>query len=78
MQSVLVKQIYMEGCQLRFFYIFITKFIQRRKFVLMLYVPVNKFSVMLGCFPVFLGRTSTKQRIKVSCSRTQHSASSQS
>ena len=24
------------------------------KFVLMLYVPVNIFSVMSGCFPVFL------------------------
>ena len=33
-------------------------------FVLMLYVPVNNFSVMLGPFPVFLGWTSTKQRIK--------------
>ena len=24
-------------------------------FVLMLYIPVNKFSVMSGCVPVFLG-----------------------
>ena len=40
---------------------------------LVLYVPVNNFSVMS---PVFLGLTSTKQWIKCrSCSRTQHSDS---
>ena len=33
-------------------------------FVLMLYIQVNNFSVMLGHFPVFLGYTNTKQRIK--------------
>ena len=33
-------------------------------FVLMFHVPVNNFSVMSGRFPVFLGWTSTKQRIK--------------
>ena len=32
--------------------------------VLMLYIPVNNFSVMPGRFPVFLGSTSTKQSIK--------------
>ena len=32
--------------------------------MLMLYVPVNNLSVMLGCFPVFLGLTSAKQRMK--------------
>ena len=31
-------------------------------FVLIFYVPVNNFSIMLGC--AFLGWTSTKQRIK--------------
>ena len=31
--------------------------------VSMLYIPVKVFSVM-GCFPVFLGWTSTNQRIK--------------
>ena len=40
-------------------------------FVLILYVPVNDFSVMSE--QVFLGWTSTKQR--KSCSTTQHSAS---
>ena len=30
----------------------------------MLYVPVNKFLVISGQFPVFLGWTSTKQWIK--------------
>ena len=33
-------------------------------FVLMLYIPVNNFSVMLGQVSVFPGCTSTKQRIK--------------
>ena len=33
-------------------------------FVLILYVKVTNFSVMSGQFPVFLGWTSTKQRIK--------------
>ena len=33
-------------------------------FVLMLYVPVNIFSVTSGHFPVFLGWTSTTQRMK--------------
>ena len=33
-------------------------------FVLMLYVPVNNFSVMFGLFPVFLCCSSNKQRIK--------------
>ena len=33
-------------------------------FVLILYISVNNFSVMSGKFPVFLGKTSTKQRIK--------------
>ena len=44
-------------------------------FGLILYIPVNNFSVMLG--RVFLGWTSTKQRIKYKmyCSRTQHSDS---
>ena len=32
--------------------------------VLMLYVPINNFSVMLGQFLVFLGWTITKQRVK--------------
>ena len=31
---------------------------------LMLYIPVNNVSVLLGRFPVFLGLTSIKQRIK--------------
>ena len=31
-------------------------------FVLMLYVPVNDFSVIMGRFSVFLGGTDTKQR----------------
>ena len=39
--------------------------------------PVNNFSVMPGWFPVFLGWTSTIQRI-VSYSRTQGSASGKS
>ena len=39
-------------------------------FVLMLYIPVNNFSVMPGKCPVFLGRTSTKQRIK--CLAQEH------
>ena len=30
----------------------------------MLYIPVSNFSVMLGQYLVFLGCTSTKQRIK--------------
>ena len=38
---------------------------------LILYIPVNNFSVMSG--QVFLGQTSTKQWINVSCSREQHS-----
>ena len=33
-------------------------------FALLLYVPVNNLSVMPRLFPVFLGWTSTKQRIK--------------
>ena len=33
-------------------------------FVLMLYIPVNNFSVMPGQYPVFMGWTSTKQLIK--------------
>ena len=33
-------------------------------FALMLYVPVNNFSVMSGLFSVFLGWTSTKQQTK--------------
>ena len=32
--------------------------------MLVCYVPVNNFSVMSGHYPVFLGLTSTKQRIK--------------
>ena len=41
-------------------------------FDLVLYVPVNNFSVMSG--RVFLGLASTKQaRINVSCTRTQRS-----
>ena len=32
-------------------------------FLLMLYVPVNNFSVMLGQFPYLLGWTSSKQQI---------------
>ena len=32
--------------------------------VLMLYISVNNFSIMSGHFPVFLGGTSAKQRIK--------------
>ena len=50
--------------------------------VLMLFIPVNSFSVMAGQFLVFLGGTSTKQQIKclsqghkVSFSRTQGSDS---
>ena len=31
---------------------------------LLLYVPVNNFSVMSWCFPVFMVWTSTKQRIR--------------
>ena len=31
--------------------------------IIMLNIQVNSFSVMLVCFPVFLGRTSTKLRI---------------
>ena len=42
-------------------------------YVLMHYVHVNNFSVMPGDFLVILGWTD-----KVSCSRTQHSASSES
>ena len=38
-------------------------------FVLMLYIPVNKFSLILQHFPVFLD--------KLSCSRTQHSEGAQ-
>ena len=41
-------------------------------FVLILYIPVNNFSVILG--QVFLGWTSTKQEI-ISFSRKQRSAS---
>ena len=33
-------------------------------FALMLYIPVNNFSVMLIHFPEFLSKTSTMQRIK--------------
>ena len=33
-------------------------------FVLMFYAPVKRFPVMSGWFPIFLGWTSTKQRIK--------------
>ena len=33
-------------------------------FYFMLYIPVNNFSVLLGRFPVVLGLTSIKQRIK--------------
>ena len=29
--------------------------------LLMFYIPVNKFSVMSGRFPVYLGKTSAKQ-----------------
>ena len=36
-------------------------------FVLMIYIPVNNFSVMLGCALVFLGWKSSKQRI-IQCS----------
>ena len=39
-------------------------------FVLLLYVPVSSFSVMSERLPVFLGRTSTKQRIK--CLAQEH------
>ena len=45
-------------------------------FVLVLF-PVSMVAVMTGLFPVFLGRTSTKQRI-VSSSRTQGSACGES
>ena len=44
-------------------------------FVLMLYVIVNNFSVMSGRFPVFLGWTSTKQRIKGLAQTHKHSES---
>ena len=43
--------------------------------VLMLYIPVNTFSIMSGHFPVSLGWTGTKQRVLKRLSRTQHSAS---
>ena len=33
-------------------------------FVLIFYISVNKFSVMMGGFPAFLGRTSTKLQKK--------------
>ena len=33
-------------------------------FVLMLYVPVNNFSVKSGRLSIFLGLTNTKQRLK--------------
>ena len=33
-------------------------------FVLMFYIPSNDFSVISEQFPVLLGQTSTKQRIK--------------
>ena len=36
------------------------------------YVPVNNFSNMSERFPVFLGKTSTKQRIK--CFARRHNA----
>ena len=39
-------------------------------FGLMLYIPVNSFSVMLGQFPVFLGGTSAKEQIK--CFAQEH------
>ena len=42
-------------------------------FGLMLYVPVNNFSVMAGRSHRFLGITSTLSReVNVSCSRIQH------
>ena len=41
------------------------------QFVLILYIPVNNFSVMCG--PVFLGGTSTKQRILM-CLAQGHNA----
>ena len=40
---------------------------------LMLNVPVNNFSVMLGWGHCFLGNTSTFWGVNMSCSRTQHS-----
>ena len=47
-------------------------------FVLMLYIPVNNLSVILGHFLVFLGWTSTKQCIKWFAQRTKHIVSSES
>ena len=44
-------------------------------FVLIIYIPVNNFSVMSG--HIFPGWTNTKQRIKCLCSRTQCNASSE-
>ena len=38
-------------------------------FVLMLYIPINNFSVMLRQFPFLLGSTSTKQWIKCPAKR---------
>ena len=43
--------------------------------VLILYIPVNTFSIMPRHFPVSQGWTGTKQRIIKCRSRTQHSAS---
>ena len=34
-------------------------------FVLMLYIPINNFSGMTGQFTVFMGWTSTKQKINI-------------
>ena len=51
-------------------------------FVLMLYSPINNLSVLLGQFPVFLGWTSTNQRIKnqesAFCESWTHHPSAQS
>ena len=41
-------------------------------FGLMLNVPVNNFSVMLGRSHRFMGITSTFWGVNMSCSRTQH------
>ena len=41
-------------------------------FGLMLYAPVNNFSVMSGRSHCFLGITSTFGEVNVSCSRIQH------
>ena len=47
-------------------------------FVLMIYVQVNIFSVMSGSFPFFPCLNQYYAEDKVSCSRTQNSASDES